>query len=363
MRRSATERPHRKCRTGFAPRAAANLKQTIKIMSKKEKPAANGTVVHGMPNEQYHYGQKEREYLSSSQLKKYAISPKAARHAFDNPQEQSDAMRIGSLFHEAMQCFHLHGTLEAFRDSVAIYTPPVNPKTGQPYGAGTKAYAESYAGFLECNGGRHIMTSEEFNLVMNMAATLVVPNIGGDTAQTVLKFLKWGKPEVSHFLEYEGLKFKFRPDIETGMKIVDYKTVATDDLSERSLNGIIARYGYDISAAFYQFMEHEQSGVWKQFYWVFVSKVPPHDAVVVDASGWAFDYDPLDGIVTQKPGAVKMRRLLDLHIECTRNGVWPGSEIFLPRDANGNRIMTPQPPSWEVAEAARIIEQSFNQNQ
>ena len=315
------------------------------------------SVIYGLSNEDYHRGEGYRDYLSSSQLKAYAKSPKFAKFMLDNPQEETEAMRFGSLFHSAMQLFQQHGTIDAFWDSVAIFQPPVNPKTDQPYGTTTKAYAEAYAQFLADNQGKEIATLGEVQQIDDMVDAVVRPCVGGATAKQVLSLLKWGKPEVSHFFEYEGCKFKFRPDLESPKKIIDYKTVATDDLSERSINNIIAKYGYDISAAFYLFGEHEQSGIWKTFYWLFVSKVPPYDAVLVDASEWTYKHDP--DIVMPQVGAIKMKRLLDLHIKCTKENNYPGAEISIPKDDFGRRIMCPTPPPWEVSLASSILEQSI----
>lgn len=319
-------------------------------------------VIHGLSNEQYHHGEEERQYLSSSQLKWYLRSPKFFKHNIDNPtEEKSDALRFGSLFHLAMEKFQQFGTIDAFYDCVAIFTPPKNDKTGQPYGTTTKAYTEAYKQFLADNQGKEIATLEEVRLIDDMVGSLVRPSVGGATATQVLKLLKWGNPEVSHFIEYEGLKFKWRPDLETKAKIIDYKTIASDDLSERSINAQIAKYGYDISAAHYLFFDHLQTGKWKRFYWIFVSKVPPHDAVMVDASKWTYDYDPETDIVMPQVGAIKFKALLDLHIKCTRENFYPGSEIFIPEADNGLRIMCPTPPHWEVSNASSLLEQSFNE--
>lgn len=320
-------------------------------------------VIHGLSNEAYHHGEEERQYLSSSLLKKYLISPKCYKHFIDNPtEEKSDALRFGSLFHDLMACCAEHydnGTdaIGKWLRKTAVFEPPVNEKTGLPYGSSTKAYATAYEAFLQANDGKMIASNEELSLVQNMCQALMLDS--GATSEQVRKLLKWGKPEVSHFIEYEGLKFKFRPDLETKAKIIDYKTIASDDLSERSINAQIAKYGYDISAAFYLFMEHEQSGKWKRFYWVFVSKQPPYDAVMVDASEWTYKHE--DGIILPQVGAIKMKALLDLHIRCTRRDEWPGSEIFIPRSDNGLRIMCPTPPPWEVSNAANLLEQSFNE--
>lgn len=315
--------------------------------------------IYGLSNEQYHHGDIFRDYISSSQLKMYAVSPKYAKYHIDNPQPSTDAMRLGSLFHLAMELYQKCGTIDAFYDAVAIFQPPVNPKTEQPYGVATKAYAETYKQFVVENQGKEIATASEVYQIDDMVGAVTSPTIGGDTAAQVCKLLRWGKPEVSHFIEHNGCKFKWRPDLETSRKIIDYKTVATDDLSEKSINNIIAKYGYDISAAYYLFMEHERSGVWKTFYWLFVTKNPPCDAILVDASKWTYSYDADLDIVMPQVGAIKFQRLLDLHIKCKKENNYPGSEIFIPADDYGRRIMLATPPAWEVNNAANILEQSY----
>lgn len=320
-------------------------------------------IIHGLSNESYHHEKPYSDYLSSSQLKVYSRSPKAAKYALDNPaEEKSDALRLGSLFHDLMACLaEFKGDwtkgFSKWKDGIAIFDPPINPKTGVYYGATTKAYAEAYEQFLADNEDKTVANVLETDLAGDMACSLIRDS--GATSEQVRKLLKWGKPEVSHFIEYEGCKFKWRPDLETRRKIVDWKTVATDDLSERSINAQIAKFGYDISAAFYLFMEHERTGQWKQFYWVFVSKQPPYDAVLVDASEWTYKHE--DGIVLSQVGAIKMKALLDLHIKCTREQSWPGAEIYIPESDNGMRIMCPTPPPWEVSIAANLLEQSFNE--
>lgn len=320
------------------------------------------STIYGLSNEEYHYGCPYNEYLSSSQIKLYSKSPKAAKYAFDHPDDsKADYFRVGSLFHDAMAFLadrqgNVAG-LKEWSDNLVVFEPPINEKTGQPYGSTTKAYATAYDEFLKANEGKTIVSDDERQSVVDMVTSLL--DDGSSTSRQVAKLLKWGKPEVSHFVEYEGCKFKYRPDLETKRKIVDWKTSSTDDLSERSINSIIAKFGYDVSAAFYLFMEHLRTGVWKQFFWVFVSKSAPFDCVMVDASEWTYKYD--DGAILPQVGAIKMQALLDLHIKCTRNKVWPGAEIFIPKSDNGLRIMTPIPPTWEVNNAANILAQSFDE--
>lgn len=321
------------------------------------------SVIHNLPNSDYHNRQPYSDYLSSSQLKWYANSPRYARFRMDNPQSQTDAQKFGSLFHDLMASLAKHNgewfpARGEWLDTIAIFEPPINENKNKPYGPTTNVYKYAYVKFLAENKSKQILSKEDAELCMAMAFSLT--HQCGSTSEQIRKLLNWGEPEVSHFLIFEDCMFKFRPDLETRKKIIDYKTIDTDDLSERSINNSIARYGYDISAAFYQFMEHEQSGVWKDFYWCFVSKRPPFDAVLVDARRWTYDYDPDSGIVIPQVGAIKMRRLLDLHIKCTKEVCWPGAEINIPKDGYGNCIMLPTPPPWEINAASIIIEQSFN---
>lgn len=305
--------------------------------------------IYGLSNEDYHFKEPYREYLSSSALKDYLKSPRFAKFSIENStEEKSEALRFGSLFHDLManianvNGMWAHG-YDAWRAGLAQFDPPVNPKTGVYYGANTKAYAEAYAQFEEENKGKTIVEAKTADLVGDMAHTLL--NDCGSTSVQVRKLLKWGKPEVSHFIEYEGCKFKYRPDLETRRKIVDWKTVSTDDLSEENINRIILKFGYHVSAAFYQFFEHERTGLWKTFYLVLVSKGVPYDAVMVDMANYGYRYLPEYDMVVPGPGAIEFKKLLDLHIKCTKENEWPGAEAFIPSD-NGVRVIDIQPPRY-----------------
>lgn len=326
-------------------------------------------VILGLSNEAYHHEAPYSEYLSSSQLKVYSRSPKVAKFALDNPtEEKSDALRFGSLFHDLMACSAEHydnGTkaIAEWMRGIAVFEPPTNESRGTPYTPTSKPYKEAYEAFLQANEGKLIATDEELSLAQKMCQSLLVDC--GATSEQVRKLLKYGKPEVSHFVEYEGCKFKFRPDLTTRYRrkgrqcadLYDWKSVATDDLSEESINRIILKYGYHISASHYQFFYHEQTGIWPGFILVIVSKVAPHDCVMVDMSHgirdpytgqitcYGYYYDRESDIVEMGCGAMEFKKLLDLHIKCTKENHWPGAEQAIP-DNNGVRILEIQPPRY-----------------
>lgn len=304
--------------------------------------------IYGLSNEDYHFKEPYREYLSSSALKHYLKSPRFAKYMLDNPtEEKSEAMQFGLLFHDMMAHYAENGysirSVNKWHFELGVFTPPINKKTGAKYGISTNAYKRAYESFLEENKNRIVCSIGDYDLLCAMGRSLL--DECGETSEQVKKLLKWGRPEVSHFIEYEGCKFKYRPDLETRRKIVDWKTVSTDDLSEENINRIILKFGYHISAAFYTFFEHERTGLWKTFYLVLVSKVAPYDAVMVDMANYGYRYLPEYDMVVPGPGAIEFKKLLDLHIKCTRDNAWPGAETFITSD-NGVKILEIQPPRY-----------------
>lgn len=303
-------------------------------------------VIHGLSNEAYHHKAPYAEYLSSSQLKRYAVSPKAFKFALDNPvEEKSDALRFGSLFHDCMAALAEGGLLEHVVDAIAAFEPPINEKTGQPYGSTTKAYAAAYEKFTAELNGVLASTAEEKELVSAMLNSLLYGS--GATSEQVRKLLKWAKAtEVSYFYETEdGIKLKVRPDLLTRSKIVDWKTTALDSLDEESIAKAIIKYGYHISLSMYQFVIHEIEGKWYTPILVFVQKQEPFDAVMCDISEWCYTYDKTYDIVSMGVGAMEFKRLLDLHTECVKNNSWSGAENAIQADGNV-KIMKPAVPVW-----------------
>lgn len=310
-----------------------------------EKEFIAEPIIEGLDNELYHRGEGYDQYLSSTQIKDFVISPKYAKYKHDHPEEfviSDDALEFGSMYHAYMESLLRFGDDSAFKKEYHVFDAPINEKTGKPYGRDTQKYITALEEATKEHPDWKYVTDERIEQVKLMASELL--NNCGETSKQVRTLLKLGKAEVSHFVEYEGCKFKFRPDLETGRKIVDWKTISAESLHQNSIIKIIQKFGYGISAAFYQFFEHEQSGVWKDFYWVFQQKTPPYDAVMVNASQWAFDYDKETGFVSMGPSAQLFKKLLDQYIECKRTGEFKGAEIFIEPGYKGHRIMEIEAP-------------------
>lgn len=290
----------------------------------------NNLILYGLSNEAYHHEAPYAEYLSSSQLKQYLKSPRHAKFMLDNPDEEgTDALRLGSLFHDLMSSCadHFDNGTEAITqwlDGIAVFDPPVNEKTGQPYGVTTRAFTEAYKEFLESNEGKTIASESEIRQILQMNQSLLAGS--GATSKQVCKLLKYGKSEVSYFYETEeGIRLKVRPDLLTRDKIVDWKTCSLDSLDQESIATQIIKYRYDVSLAMYQWVLHEIEGKWYTPLLVFVQKQPPFDCIMCDISDWCYSYDKDDDFVKPGVGAFEFRRLLNLHTKCVRDNHWPAS--------------------------------------
>lgn len=306
-------------------------------------------VMYGLDNEKYHHGAGFKEYLSSSQIKDLLVSPKLLKYKREHPEEfviSDDALEFGSMYHSYMESLHTFGNDKGFRKEYHLFEGPVNEKTGKPYGRDTQKYLDALAEMQNKHPRWKFVTQDRVDIVKAMSTALL--NDCGETSKQIHTLLGQGKTEVSHFIEYEGCKFKFRPDLETKRKIVDWKTTTLDNLHPSSIARTITKFGYGISAAFYQFFEHEQSGVWKDFYWVFQQKTPPYDAVLVSAELWAYSYNKEYDMVSMGPSAILFKKLLDLYIDCKKRNEWPGAELFIQPGFKGHRIMKVDAPLYDV---------------
>ncbi|MBA7475654.1 hypothetical protein ES707_11026 [subsurface metagenome] len=161
----------------------------------------------------------------------------------------------------------------------------------------------------------------------------------------IKQFLKNGKAEQSHFLKYQGVGFKYRTDLKTRKIILDWKTTALMNPKADNFSSQILKFGYHVSAAMYQFFEHELTGQWRKFYWVVQEKEPPYDFTILDASDWTWKINP-SGEVEMGVGAIEFMRLLEEHIYCTENQEWPGYSIFIQPDWKEYRIGSPGVPGY-----------------
>lgn len=189
---------------------------------------------------------RELEGLNFHTLKDFCDNPyRWSEGWFADNRPVGDALRIGTQAHELI----LQGE-DVFAANNALWTPPVNPKTGEPYGVGTKSFKEALAAWEADNAGRRAYSVEERAAFENMAEELERnPAVTGvlrtpkeDGVYSEVAFCG----EMVPFLTVKGSIDRY--DDEVG--IVDLKT--TGSLTEKFWKYDIWDRKYVQQLAFYQ---------------------------------------------------------------------------------------------------------------
>lgn len=280
----------------------------------------------------YHHKQPYSNYWSSSNLKDFLISPKKAffKKFMAEKKEPSESAKFGTLLHEYLDC-----KIKGVAFPKAIFYPPINPKTGNPYGSNTEKYL---AAKLEAGDS---ISFEDMEKLLNIFESLTNPK--SPLAPKIAHIFKHGTPEKSFFAEYDldgaKIQLKYRPDVLVESKIpyiVDWKTI--NDLSLNGIQKAIHNYRYDLSASMYQHLEFMRTGVHKFFLWVFIENTPPYDFCIVDSREYTFSI--IEDMRVAKIGAITFKNAITELENCLINGYFPGIETNIPN----NLII--EPPKW-----------------
>ncbi len=126
--------------------------------------------------------------------------------------------------------------------------------------------------------------------------------------------LSKGRPEISIFGDLEGVAVKARADYLVGDKIVDLKTSSAPvDLS--NFVQTIAKYKYELSAAFYKDIFDKMYGKSHDFYFVSVCKNP------VSIQCYKVSDETLER------GRILYKKALQIWKKCVESGIWKHSLI------------------------------------
>ena len=312
-----------------------------------QKPKNLPAFILDMPNEEYHRGEWSRDFVSSTQLKNLLISPKAFDYLrrIGGVEISLEASMKGSVYHAILASIANTGCLDEFESEYFVFEPPINPTTGAAYGISSQKYQIAYQQALAEHPGMEATSQAEVDLANTMVEALL--HHCGNTSESISQLLEWGTAEISHFVEYEGLGFKFRTDLKTSRKIVDWKTISSKDLHEETITSQINKMNYGFSAAFYQFFNHLATGEWAEFYWVFQQKEPPYDAVIVSADAWAYCKLDDESPVYKGASAIEFENALEQYIKCSKSGYYPGAEVFIQPNLKGRRVMNLNVPTYK----------------
>ena len=174
--------------------------------------------------------------MNASTLKSGLKSMRHLRHALDSPPTPpTPAMLLGKMLHTAV--------FEPEKYATIYRTGPLNPKTNESYGVGTKAFNE--AAEEAAKEGYELVASGDLIKVESMRAEIMLC----EDARRAVENSE--HREVSLFWTRDGEKCKGRPDsVKSGGGFFhDLKTCS--NISEYALQRAVWSLGYDISAAWY----------------------------------------------------------------------------------------------------------------
>ena len=226
-------------------------------------------IIEKLNNEDYH---NDREYLSSSILKAYAISYRKGKAYEEKEHTQTPAMLLGSEWHSLME-----------GKKLVNFEAPVNPSTGKEYGATSAIYLNAKEKVKQNLKENEILTDN------NQILSQMYLNLISD-----YEWINKGKikNEVSYFdnnCEVFPFKTKCRADriIENGenIAIIDFKTTSLVDLNPRTIKREFYKWHIDIQLYIYhkliKHMYGEDANV--DFIFMFTQTVEPFESLAVRA--------------------------------------------------------------------------------
>ena len=239
------------------------------------------------------YREKAKTHLSSHALADFRKCPLLYWRKREGliPDEDRPAYLMGRAAHALI----LEGR-ETFDAGYAV-GGPVNPKTGEVYGARTKAYQQ----WAEAQG-KPVLTDDQFSLIANLTT-------GVRSHQLAAGLLADGVPEGVVRVEYCGLSCQGRLDFfnpERG--IIDLKTC--DDLTWFEADA--RRYSYAHQFSFYQALVAHATGEKTPVHVIAVEKKEPFRCGV-----WVMDDHVLAQARRENEAAIERLKA------CEISGAWP----------------------------------------
>jgi exodeoxyribonuclease VIII len=257
---------------------------------------------------------RNRDGVSSTDLKKMTKSPAHFRYWKDNPQEDTHDLLFGRAVHKYVL------EKDDFFTEFAV-APNVDRRT--------KAGKEQFALFEVENEGKDIITQDDFDKIKAMYDALY--------ATPFVERLLSGEKELSFFMEDEktGLTVKCRPDClseigDTNI-LIDYKS--TKDASSDAFMKDAIKLNYDLQMAMYKEIAEKNLG--KKYAVIFIAqeKTAPYLVNILEANEYFL-----------KSGADMYHTYLDIYSECNETGNWYGYTYNAETGNNG--INTLGLPNW-----------------
>ena len=211
--------------------------------------------------------------VSASMLKVLLKSPLEYFRRFvarDLPQEETPAMRFGSMFHTAVLEPDLFGDCYVTMPAFELDAGNVTAKGERSDSKATSYYKAKVKEFAAANVGKTFVSQDEINLVTRMSRAAWNHN--------ELRQLLTGEGEAETPIYWEyRIKKRCKPDLvlHNYQVILDLKTC--DEANPAAFAAKCAKLGYFIQASWYREALLETRGVDYRFVFAAISKAEPHE--------------------------------------------------------------------------------------
>ena len=229
---------------------------------------------------------RQAEGLNQSALKPLKLSPQHALHAVTAERKTSAAMSIGILTERLIAC-------------------PDDLRMAMKHDGRTTAGKAANAAAEE--QGFTLIAADDWDKAEAMAAALRQD----PQAASLLAGCEFGQP-CYWVSDVQARKALFDAVNVSRNLVVDIKTTS-ESLTPKDIAGAVAKWGYDLQAAWYSQGYEATHGVKPDFWFIFVESSAPHAVVCVQ-----LDDDWLD------QAAEEAETLAQVWQACTDAGVWPG---------------------------------------
>ena len=242
-----------------------------------------------MTNKEY----RDKEGMSSTQIKRMSKSMAYFKYCEDNPEEDSPALLFGRAYHKWV--------LEPsdFYSEFAV-APNCDRRT--------KEGKATWNAFVEESAGKDVIPEDMFEQICDMRDVLY--------ATPFAKKLLFGEHEKSFFWEDDetGIVCKCRPDSYSKIGkqniVVDLKTTTNAETQAFMRDAI--KFGYDIQAAHYTQGMKANTGHDFEFIFVAQEKTAPYCVNILQTDEYFM-----------QSGAETRSELLKQYIECLERDEWP----------------------------------------
>lgn len=248
-------------------------------------------MIQKMTNKEYH----SAEGLSKSMMDKLKKSPAHLKYSMEKPEEQTEAMVLGSLMHTLLLEPKLFGKEYAV-------LPKIDRRTNQG--------KLEYGYFCQANEGKTIITQEQLDQVKIWANKIKHHPIAGKYFKKNLNT----QNEVSIFWRdnFTQELCKARLDRIVDDVVIDLKTAMSahpDDFQRKAYELGYHRQAYWFSEGYENEFGHRP----QKFLFIVVEKMEPYNVVVYEADEFFIEV-----------GGVECRKLLQTYHYCKETNNWFG---------------------------------------